>query len=127
MLRPCPKQIPETQKYYLSSGISLRLARRNYQQEIAELRSLISSVRSSRASSRRSIGLRREQDGGERLRMEPTGLSGEETLGLETITPSESDRKDWYEPMGGNRSIPEADGRHQRIAESASMKIAANG
>ena len=77
------------------------------QQEMVELRSVINSARPSRASSRQSIRPR-EREVVDDSRREPTGLSGDETPGLDTVTESDSDRDDWYEDPGeaGGRSDP---------------------
>ena len=50
------------------------------------------------------------------------GLSGDETPGLNTISDTDSDRDDWYEPTSASRN---ASGLHeelaQRLAVSASV------
>ena len=91
------------------------------QQEMMELRSVINSGRSSRASSHRSTRSRRVEVEGERPRIESTGLSDTETPGLESVTESDTEQEDWYEPANCSRSAPvNHEDPNPRAVESAS-------
>ena len=86
-----------------------------------ELRSVINSGRSSRASSHRSTRSRRVEVESERPRIESTGLSDTETPGLESVTESDTEQEDWYEPANRSRSAPvNHEDPNPRAVESAS-------
>ena len=88
------------------------------QREMTELRSVVDSVRSSRASSRQSM-----RPGGEVVVEEREMLDGDETPGLQTVTDSDSDRDDWFEPASRSRNIHDAQELNPGIAMSASARV----